>query len=183
MQNAALGVKQKCIWIDRVMTCIRNVTYSFLQQGKVFGEVKPERGIRQGDPISPYLYILCAEGLSSIIRRSEEVGLIHGCKIANGASSVSHLLFADDYYLFFKAITSEAMVMKNMLKRYEVVSGQAINFNKSSIIFSPNTEVEVKRRICEILEVDAVDKPGRYLGIPMEVGRKKMKFSVSLLTR
>ena len=161
------------IWIDRVMTCIRTVTYSFLQQGKVFGEVKPARGIRQGDPISPYLYILCDEGLSSIIRGNEEIGLIHGCKIANEAPRVSHLLFADDCYLFFKSTTSEAMVSKNVLKRYEAVSRNAINFNKSSITFSPDTEMEVKRRICEVLEVDAVDTPGRYLGIPMVVGRKK----------
>ncbi|WOH14642.1 hypothetical protein DCAR_0934162 [Daucus carota subsp. sativus] len=69
------------MWISRVMTCIRTVTYSFLQKGEVFGQLNPERGIRQGDPISPYLYILCAEGLSSMIRRNEEVGLIHGVKL------------------------------------------------------------------------------------------------------
>ncbi|XP_074341908.1 uncharacterized protein LOC141679304 [Apium graveolens] len=142
-------------------------------EGKVFGEVKPERGIRQGDPISPYLYILCAEGLSSMLRRNEEAGLIHGGKIANGAPRVSHLLFADDCYLFFKATVSEAIIMKNVLKMYEGMSGQAIYFNKSSITFSPNTVVEDRRRICEALEVDEVDTPGKYLGIPMEVGRKK----------
>lgn len=147
-------------WIARVMTCIRTVTYSFLQQGTVFGEVKPERGIRQGDPISPYIYILCAEGLSSMIRRNEEVGLIHGCKIANVAPRVSHLLFADDCYLFFKATISEAMTMKNVLKKYEAVSGQAINFTNSSITFSLNTAVEDKRRISEALEVEEVDTPG-----------------------
>lgn len=55
------------MWRKRVMTCIKMVSYSFVQQGVVFGEIYPQRGIRQGDPISPYLYILCAEGLTSLI--------------------------------------------------------------------------------------------------------------------
>ncbi|KAL8112036.1 hypothetical protein AgCh_019659 [Apium graveolens] len=54
------------------------VAYSFVRDGNVFGNVKPQRGLRQGDPISPYLYILCAEGLSGIIRKYEETGLLHG---------------------------------------------------------------------------------------------------------
>lgn len=161
------------VWISRIMTCVKTVTYSFLQQGQVFGEVKPQRGIRQGDPISPYLYILCAEGLSAIIRRNEEVGLLHGCKIARGAPTVSHLLFADDCYFFFKATKEEAMTMKSVLERYENVSGQAINLNKSSITFSPNTSVENRRLVCEAVEVREVDVPGKYLGIPMMVGRRK----------
>lgn len=90
------------IWRDRVMACVRSVSYSFIQDGEVFGEVQPRRGIRQGDPISPYLYILCTEGLSVMLRRHEEVGLIHGCVIARGAPLVSHLLFVDDCYLFLK---------------------------------------------------------------------------------
>ena len=95
-------------WVERIMKCVTTVSYSFLQDGSVFGNVQPKRGIRQGDPISPYLYIPCAEGLSSMIRRYEEVGLLHECKIARSASSISHLLFADDCYFFFKATTQEA---------------------------------------------------------------------------
>lgn len=85
------------------MACVSTVSYSFLQNGNVFGKVLPQRGIRQGDPISPYLYILCAEGLAGMLNRFEEANLIHGCKVARGAPSISHLLFADDCYFFFKA--------------------------------------------------------------------------------
>lgn len=62
-------------WRDRVMRCINSVSYCFMQDREEFGEIFPQRGIRQGDPISPSLYILCAEGLSSIIRSYENVGL------------------------------------------------------------------------------------------------------------
>ncbi|WOG90771.1 hypothetical protein DCAR_0310016 [Daucus carota subsp. sativus] len=123
--------------------------------------------------MSPYIYILCAEGLSSIIKRNEEAGLIHGCSVARGAPAISHLLFADDCYFFFKAIESEARVMKNIIKRYEELSGQAINFQKSTITFSPNTSQVNREAICGILEVSERSTPGKYLGLPMDVGRRK----------
>lgn len=94
------------------MQCIKSVTYSFSRNGILFGEIEPRRGIRQGDPISLYLYILCAEGLSAIIRRNEDVRLVHGCFIARDAPTIAHLLFVDDNYFFFRAIESEAQTMK-----------------------------------------------------------------------
>ncbi|XP_074336841.1 uncharacterized protein LOC141674013 [Apium graveolens] len=170
-------------WIGRVMGCVKTVSYGFWQNGTEFGDVKPQRGIRQGDPISPYLYILCAEGLSSILRRHEEAGLIHGCIAARGAPSISHLLFADDCYLFFKATKSEATTMKNVLRRYERISGQAINFNKSSVIFSPNTTVLNRQLVCEALEVGELTAPGKYLGVPMIMGRNRSNAFKPLIGR
>lgn len=140
-------------WIDRVMKLINSVSYTFTHNGQEFGNVKPTRGLRQGDPISPYIYILCAEGLSAMIRRNESAGLIHGCAVARGAPIISHLLFADDCYFFFKAIESEANVMKKILNRYEEISGQVVNFNKSSVVFSANTKEEDKEKVCEQLGV------------------------------
>ncbi|KAL8119749.1 hypothetical protein AgCh_017015 [Apium graveolens] len=162
-----------CLWTDRVMKCIKTVSYSFLQDGKIFGNVKPQRGVRQGDPISPYLYIMCAEGLSGIMRRYEEDGLIHGCKIARGAPPVSHLLFADDCYFFFRASKIEAGMMRDILQQYQVVSGQMINENKSNVIFSPNTRLEDRTEVCRVLQVQETEAPGKYLGMPMRMGRNK----------
>lgn len=162
-------------WIDRIMTLVQSVTYSFLQNGNEFGKVVPQRGVRQGDPISPYIYILCAEGLSAIVRRNEEAGLLHGCKIARGAPTISHLLFADDCYFFFKATKSEAGVMKRILARYESISGQMVNYNKSVVTFSPNTNEESKREVCAELGVVSSSAPGKYLGMPMNVGRNKVR--------
>lgn len=161
------------MWITRVMSCVQTVTYSFWQNGIEFGDVRPQRGIRQGDPISPYIYILCAEGLSSILRRHEEACLIHGCIVARGAPPISHLLFADDCYLFFRATGPEASTMKAILKRYEKISGHAINFNKSSVVFSPNTTEQNRSLVCETLDVREVSVPGKYLGVPMTVGKNK----------
>ena len=90
-------------WVELIMLCVSTVRYNVIRNGKEVGPIIPSRGLRQGDPLSPYLFILCAEGLSSLIRRQENVGLIHGVKVARGAPMVSHLFFADDAFLFFRA--------------------------------------------------------------------------------
>lgn len=115
------------VWINRLIGYIRSVSSSFVHNGVVFGDVRLNQGVRQGDPTSPYIFILCAEGLSAIIQRNEEIDLIHGCIIARGAPAISYILFADGCYLFFKATGPDAIVMKNILTRYEFISGQSIN--------------------------------------------------------
>lgn len=72
------------------MKFITPVSYTFLHNGEEFGQVIPQRGLRQGDPISPYIYIMCAEGLSAIIWKNEEARLLHGCTVARGAPTISH---------------------------------------------------------------------------------------------
>lgn len=154
------------LWTERIMGLITSVSYSFIRNGEVFGDVTPHRGVRQGDPISPYIYIMCAEGLSSMIRRNEEVGILHGCTIARGAPTISHLLFADDCYFFFRATKTEANAMKRILDRYEHISGQMINYAKSSVTFSPNTSDDDKIEVCDQLEVNAVQISGKFWECP-----------------
>jgi len=74
---------------------------SHMVNNEVVGPIIPGRALRQGDPLSPYLFIICAEGLSSLIRDAEERGTISGVRVCRGAPSVSYLLFADDCFLFF----------------------------------------------------------------------------------
>lgn len=93
-------------WIAMVMECVTSVRYSITHGGEVFGQVNPSRGIRQGDHFSPYLFILYAEGLSSLIRKYEGDKWLHWCKIAHGAPVISHMLFADDIYIYCRATVS-----------------------------------------------------------------------------
>jgi len=83
--------------------CVESVDYSVLVNNEKVGPIILGRGLRQGDPLSPYLFIICAEGLSSLIRDAEERNVIYGTSICRGAPPISHLLFADDCFLFFKA--------------------------------------------------------------------------------
>lgn len=101
------------------------------------------------------------------------MGLIHGCRIARGAPRVSHLLFADDCYVFFKATQTEASNMRSILNKYEMLSGKLVNYNKSDIVFSPNTCARERGSICACLQVHDRGKPGKYLGMPMHIGKRK----------
>ena len=100
-------------------------------------------GLRQGDPLSPYLFLLSAEGLSSLIAKYEKAGLIHGVQVARKAPVISHLLFADDCFLFFRANQMEANLIKQVLCAYGNASRQCVNYAKSSISFSMNVNEDI----------------------------------------
>ncbi|CAJ2674072.1 unnamed protein product [Trifolium pratense] len=160
-------------WVKWVMMCVESVDYSVIVNDDMVGPIIPGRGLRQGDPLSPYLFIICAEGLSSLIKQAEAKGDIHGIKICKNAPIISHLLFADDCFLFFRADEHEAYIMKNILSTYEAASGQAISLPKSEIFCSRNVSQVVQNSITNILGVQAVLGTGKYLGLPSMVGRSK----------
>lgn len=160
-------------WVKWIMMCVETTDYSVIVNDEAVGPIIPGRGLRQGDPLSPYLFIICAEGLSSLIRKAEASGDIYGVKICTNAPIVSHLLFTDDCFLFFRAEPAEATITKNILAVYEKASGQVINFQKSEIFFSRNVCQTKQTDITNILEVQVVLGTGKYLGLPSMIGRSK----------
>ena len=83
-------------FVSPIMTCVQSVKYKIRFNNQETDSFIPSRGLRQGDPLSPYLFLLCAEGLSSLLAHKEEVRGIEGVRVCRNAPSVSHLLFADD---------------------------------------------------------------------------------------
>jgi hypothetical protein len=90
-------------FVQSVMRGVRSVSFSVLFNGQRMQEFTPSRGIRQGDPISPYLILLAAEGLSCLLKSREVLEQDQGVKVAPTAPMVNHLLFADDLLLFFQS--------------------------------------------------------------------------------
>lgn len=160
-------------WRRWVMMCVTTVRYSFKVNDEIVGPIQPGRGLRQGDPLSPYLFILCAEGLSALMRRANRQGRLHGGKVCRNSPMISHLLFADDCLFFCRANVHEANALKEVLHIYGKMSGQAINFSKSGTFFSKNVEDGVKTEIADILGVHQSLNTGRYLGLPSLIGRGK----------
>lgn len=95
-----LGFSQK--WTNLVMQCVKSVTYRFVLNRDLTPQIIPTRGRRQGDPISPYLFLLCSEAFSEFLRDAEEKKQIKGITICRAAPTVTHLLFVDDSFLFLE---------------------------------------------------------------------------------
>jgi len=166
-----LGFHQQ--WITWIMQCVKTVTYSFLLNGQAKGLVLPERGIRQGDPLSPYLFILCSEVLSSLCNKAQVHGSLTGLRVARGSPRVNHLLFADDTMFFCRSDLRSCGKLQEILQKYERASGQQISKEKSAITFSSRTQQEIKDQAKRILGIQKEGGQGKYLGLPELFGRKK----------
>ncbi|KAK5836892.1 hypothetical protein PVK06_012697 [Gossypium arboreum] len=155
------------------MRCVCSITYTVgINESKSECFV-PSRGLRQGDPLSPYLFLICTEGLSCLLNEAKAKNCLKGALIGKRKLSITHLLFADDCIIFGDASDEGAYTVRNILREYEAVLGQKINLEKSLIFFGACVETDVKNSVISILGVRLASNPENYLGLPMMIGRKK----------
>ncbi|XP_030929772.1 uncharacterized protein LOC115955672 [Quercus lobata] len=173
-----MGFNRK--WINLIAMCIRSVTYSIMLNGQPHGLITPTRGLRQGDPLSPYLFLLVTEGLHALFEEAKDSGEIRGVSLCPMGPRISHLLFADDSLVFCRATVAESVKIQSILYRYEHASGQCINRGKTNLFFSSNTHPEVQAAIKAFLGLPVTSRFEQYLGLPSLVGRSKKK-SFSLI--
>lgn len=110
-------------FVDLIMLCVSTVTYNITREGLDVSLIVLSRGLRHGDPLSLYIFIICAKGLNSLIHHYEKAGLLHRVRVARGAPCITRLFLADDCFLFFKTSVQEAHLMKSILSMYGVASG------------------------------------------------------------
>ena len=168
-----LGFNDK--WRALIMRCVTTVSYSIKINGKPSGCIIPSRGIRQGDPLSPYLFLLllCTEGLSALIRKVVEEGQMGGIVVSRGGLRLSHPFFADDSLIFCKASIAECSELKRILQVYEDASGQQLNRAKTSLFFSNNTPRLIQEEIKNSFGAHVIKQHEKYLGLPSLVGKNK----------
>ncbi|XP_021751699.1 uncharacterized protein LOC110717342 [Chenopodium quinoa] len=160
-------------WIHLIMQCVSTVSYQVLVNGAPSESFRPQCGLRQGDPLSPYLFVLCMEVLSAMLRKAEMEELFHGIKISRGAPSISHLFFADDSLLFFHVSPTSYEQVMNVLSEFCAISGQMLNMQKSFVKFSPNTPEDYRAYLSKCLQLRSESRFGTYLGLPVDLGRSK----------
>ncbi|XP_021749452.1 uncharacterized protein LOC110715189 [Chenopodium quinoa] len=160
-------------WVHVLQQCVTTMSYQILVNGTPSQPFRPKCGLRQGDPLSLYLFVLCMEISSLILRRDEQRGLFQGLKISCRAPSVSYLFFADDALLFFRASPSACDQILSITNEFCSISGQMINVQKSFVKFSSNTPDDFRDYLSSTLRMEARSSLGYYLGLPVDLGRKK----------
>ena len=136
-------------WISMVMECIKTVHYSVLIDGVPKGYINPTRSIKQGDSLSPYLFLICVEGLTALLRKASDAGLLRGIQSCRRGPWVSHLFFVDDSLLFGQASIPECRKIMDILNIYEANSSEKINQEKTAMFFSSNTSQSTWQSIQE----------------------------------
>lgn len=153
-------------WRKWIMSCISTASASILVNGSPSSTFNLQRGLRQGDPLSPFLFVLVGEVLNLLIKKATSMNLWNGISITQSDVSITHLQYADDTLIFCDARLESLINIKKMLIIFQLASGLQVNFHKSSLI-GINTSKEwlhmaAKSLLCKIGNI-----PFTYLGLPI----------------
>ncbi|GKV19346.1 hypothetical protein SLEP1_g29624 [Rubroshorea leprosula] len=129
MDRFGFGAK----WRGWIKECLSTARCSVLVNGSPTEEFDLEKGLRQGDPLSPFLFLMIMEGLNGLVKKAETEGLLQGIEIGKRGLTVSLLQFADDTIILGRAASENVFMVKAILRWFEIMSGLRINYSKSSI--------------------------------------------------
>jgi hypothetical protein len=150
--------------VTEIMECISSVSFFILVNGDMTKQFKPSQGLRQGDPLSPYLFIICQEVLSRPIDREFLYGNVKGVKMNVAGLAFTHVMYADDIMVFAKANCREVKILDECLDKYCAWSGQLINGSKSRLIFSKLVCCAKRRELKALLAVKKIHPNVKYFG-------------------
>ncbi|GJY92303.1 RNA-directed DNA polymerase, eukaryota, reverse transcriptase zinc-binding domain protein [Tanacetum coccineum] len=152
--------------IDWIMTCVTSAAFSVCVNGERHGYFKNGKGLRQGDPMSPYLFTLVMEVLTLMVQRkvrnNNQFKYHWGCK----ELKLTQLCFADDLLMLSNRDYKSIEVLKDALMEFSRTSGLIPNMNKNTIFFGSVKEID-KRRILEVMPFAIGKLPMKYLGVPL----------------
>lgn len=114
-------------WIQLISQCVSTTSFRVQVNGNLTDSFNPQVGLRQGDPISPYLFIICMNVLSGLLIKAQEEGKLKGIKVARNALMINHLIYADDILVFFKADLESCQRSKEVFKVFGMTSGLVVN--------------------------------------------------------
>ncbi|GJR60403.1 RNA-directed DNA polymerase, eukaryota, reverse transcriptase zinc-binding domain protein [Tanacetum coccineum] len=167
----AFGFGQKwCSWING---CFETATGSVLVNGSPTSEFQFHRGLKQGDPISPFLFILIMETLHLSFKRVIEANLFKGISI-NASFSISHLFYADDVVFIGEWNSSNIKTVAKVLNCFYLASGLKINFHKSKLMGVGVNSNEVES-VANLVGCSTFSSPFKYLGVIVGDNMSRLK--------
>lgn len=162
-----------------IWSCISTSKMRVLWNGETLEEFTPSRGIRQGDPISPYLFVLCIEKFFQMINVAIEKDEWRPISLVRGGPRIFHLAFVDDVLLFTEASEDQVLLIKHILDLFCKFSRKKVSERKSSIFFSKNVDGGMKNHLCRVSGFQNTEDIGKYLGVPIlhdRVSRHSFQF-------
>jgi hypothetical protein len=159
-------------FINLIHACISSPSFSVIINGQPFAKFKSDRGIRQGCPLSPYLFVLAINELSISLQEAMSDNNFVGIKLGPTCPAIHSLLFADDLIVCGQATEQEALRMKHILQNFCSLSGQIPNWTKSGILFSKNVHQADRGIIKHIFHVPDIDNNFIHLGHPLIIPGK-----------
>lgn len=168
-------------FVNLVMNNLNATRLSILINGISCGFFKPSRGIKQGDPLSPLLFILVSEALSRSLILKMGTGMLSPYSSGLHCPVITHLAFADDIIIFTNGSSSSLKALKETLRQYQAGSGQRINFNKSFFVTSKHCTAQRANSMSRILGMQRSTLPFRYLGVNLFCGRNRLSHYHRLL--
>ena len=169
LKEMGFGVR----WRKWIEVCLTTARISILFNGSPCKPFKMGRGLRQGDPLSPFLFVLVAEVLNKVMVKASNIGLFQGLKVGGKREKLTHLQFADDTLLFCEANEMYLQHIKRILLSFQTYSGLAVNYSKSAILVFGKEE-EWANEIARQLECRLVQLPITYLGVPLGSNMRKV---------
>ena len=136
---------------------------SVLINGVASREFSPAKGLRQGDPLAPYLFIMVGELLSRLLTRARELSIIDGIQLSNETEPISHLQYADDTILLVKNNEKSVRGVQYVLQLFQIISGLKVNFSKS-VVYHPSNKIDKITSWAELLKCATGTIPFKYLG-------------------
>ena len=146
--------------------CLSTVSFAVLVNGNAKGWVKASKGLRQGDPLSLFLFTLVANVLSRMLLRAEERNLLVGFRVGRNNTKASHLQFADDPIFFSNTREEDLHSLKSLLLVFGHISGLKVNLDKSNI-YGINLKQNHLSRLAKLLDCKVSGWPIPYLGLPL----------------
>ncbi|XP_065859834.1 uncharacterized protein [Euphorbia lathyris] len=168
-------------WRRLIEDCISSPVFQVLINGDMSDEFSPSRGIRQGDPMSPFLFVIAMERLAHLIQEAMSKGILHPVSINKFCPPISHLFFADDVMIFVEGNDEQVGVVMDILNCFCAASGQKINIHKSRMLCSKNVEKSVCKKLRDLSGIPLTHSLGKYLGVPLRNDRvSKASFKETL---